>query len=69
MAERFADVDKIEQTLAKSKQGIRIAEQIGNDQLLVLAYKKNVMMASTNGYYDVANYFYANYKSILEKNH
>lgn len=65
VAERFADVDKLEQTLAKSKQGIRIAEQIGNDQLLVLAYKKNVMMASTNGYYDVANYFYKKCSEVV----
>lgn len=65
VAERFADVDKIEQTLAKSKQGIRIAEQIGNDQLLISAYKKNVMMASTNGYYDVANYFYMKCSEIV----
>ena len=58
IAERFENIDTIDQSLAKSNQGIRIAERIGNDRLLISAYKKNVMMASTNGYYDVANYFY-----------
>lgn len=67
--ERFEHIDKIDESLARSNQGIRIAEHIGNEQLLISAYKKNVMMASTNGFYDVANRFHEKCFAIATKKH
>lgn len=61
-------MNRIEETLPKFNQGIEIATRIGNDQLIIEAYKKNVMIASTNGFYDVANYFYEKCYEIVTKN-
>lgn len=54
----FSDINCIDVSLAHFYKGIQIGENLGNSQLLIDAYKKNVMLASTNGYYDVANLFY-----------
>lgn len=65
---RFSDVQKVEELLPNFNKGIALAEHIGNTQMMIEAYKKNVMIASTNGYYDVANYFYNKYFEIVRNN-
>lgn len=64
----YKDVTNIESVLVYFNKGINIAKRIGNDQFLIEAYKKNVMAASTIGYYDVANYFYTKCYDIVKKN-
>lgn len=54
---RFQHIDQLDESLSRSNRGILWAKQQGNERLVIEGYKKNVMMASTNGYYDVANYF------------
>ncbi len=65
---KYTDVNQVETVLEKFNKGIEIATRLGNDQLIIEAYKKNVMIASTNGYYDVANYFYGKCYEIVTKN-
>ena len=64
---KYADVGKIESVLPEFNRGIEIATRLGNNQMMIEAYKKNIMIASTNGYYDVANYFYAKSQEIVTK--
>lgn len=35
-------------------KGVAIAKEIGNEQLMSIAYRKNIMIASTNGEYEVS---------------
>lgn len=55
---RFAVPDGIEERLPHVMKGIRIAEELGNYRFLIEAYRKNVMMASCNGFNNTSNYFY-----------
>lgn len=66
---KYVDIKSIETELSEFNRGIEIADRLGNTQLMIEAYKKNIMIASTNGYYDVANYFYGKCYAIVEKNH
>ncbi|MBR1865201.1 MAG: GGDEF domain-containing protein, partial [Lachnospiraceae bacterium] len=66
--QRFQDVQKVEKELPNFNKGIDLAAEIGNSQMMIEAYKKNIMIASTNGYYEVANYFYNKYFEIVRKN-
>lgn len=65
---KYSDVNGIEERLSDFSRGIEIATRLGNDQFLIEAYKKNVMAASTNGFFDVANYFYGKCYEIVTKN-
>ena len=56
--EQFKDIDKLEENLQYFYKGINIAKKLGNERLLVEGYKKNVMVASTNGFFETSNYFY-----------
>lgn len=38
-------------------KGLKIAQRIGNYYFMIDAYKKNVLLASTYGYYNTASYF------------
>lgn len=44
------------------QKGIELAKKIGNEQLLVTAYRKNVMLSSLFGMFQVTNYYY--YKTM-----
>lgn len=54
----FEDIDTIEQKQEMFARGIEVARALGNKQFLIEAYRKNVLIASINGHYDVANMFY-----------
>ena len=56
--EQFRDIDKLEENLKYFYKGINIAKKLGNERLLVEGYKKNVMLASTNGFFNTSNYYY-----------
>lgn len=53
----YKDINNLDVSLPYFTKGIQLAEKLGNNQFLIEAYTKNVLTASTNGYYDVANYF------------
>ena len=56
--EQLRDIDKLEENLPYFYNGIDLAKRLGNERLLVEGYKKNVMIASTNGLFDISNYYY-----------
>ena len=55
----YTSVDTINETLVNFNKGIDIGIAIGNSQLLMDAYRKNIMISSSSGHFDVSNYFYA----------
>lgn len=65
---KYMDLSRIEEALPDFNRGIEIATRLGNDQLIIEGYKKNIMIASTNGYYDVANYFYGKCYEVATRN-
>lgn len=56
--EQFKDITKLEENLKWFYKGINLAKKLGNESLLVDGYKKNVMIACTNGLFDISNYYY-----------
>lgn len=52
--EMVAKAYRSEEFLRYFSKGIRIAKQIGNEQLVNTAYQKNIMIASTNGMYEIS---------------
>ncbi len=54
----YYKADGLEHRLKFFNKGIRIAEEMGNDSLLLDAYHKALLIASSNGFIDVSDYFY-----------
>lgn len=54
----FADEEHVENQLFNVNKGIAYAKMLGNDHFLFEAYRNNIMIASTFGYYKTANYYY-----------
>ncbi len=54
----FADENLIESKLEYFNKGIAIMEALGNEYFMMEAYRNNIMIASTNGYFRTANYYY-----------
>ena len=57
-ADKFKDIEKLEENLKYFYKGINLAKSIGNERLLIEGYKKNILVASTHGLFDVCNYYY-----------
>lgn len=55
--ERYANLAGLNIKMPHFMKGIKLAQKIGNYHFMMEAYKKNVLLASTNGYYHTANYF------------
>ena len=55
--ESYSSLAQIEKNLSTFQKGIEIAQDLGNEYLLLAAYRKNLMIASTNGYFDVSHYY------------
>lgn len=64
--DKYTQLDKIEEKLSGFNRGIELGKQIGNEQLLIEAYKKNIMIASTNGNFDVADFFYEKIYEVVK---
>lgn len=67
-AEKYRDVKGVEERTPKVTEGINIAERLGNDQFLTEAYRKNIMVASYNGYFNTAGYFYTKSIDVAKRN-
>lgn len=55
--ESYSSLAQIDKDLTTFQKGIEIAEELGNYYLLLAAYRKNLMIASTNGYFDISRYY------------
>ena len=66
---KYVDSSKLNTQIPHFLQGIKIAKRIGNYNFMIEAYKKNVLICSTNGYYSTSNYFNELVRDIcIEKN-
>ena len=54
----FSDVTRLDERLLHFNKGIEIMKEIGNDYFMMEAYRNNIMIASTNGFFKTANYYY-----------
>ena len=58
----FEGQDGIDKRLVFFEKGIALAKEMKNEYLLMAAYRKNIMLSSAHGLFDVTNYYY--YKSM-----
>lgn len=54
----FADETKLEERLVHFNKGIDIMKKLGNEYFIMEAYRNNIMIASSNGFFRTANYYY-----------
>ncbi len=62
----FKDEESVKENLIHYNKGIYYAEKIGNEHFLIKAYRNNIMIASTNGYFKTANYYYYKYYEVVK---
>lgn len=54
----FADETRLEERLVYFNKGIAIMKKLGNEYFMMEAYRNNIMIASTNGFFKTAKYYY-----------
>jgi len=54
----FGQEGEIGEKLLYFKKGIALAEKLGNEELMLTAYRKNIMLSSSHGMFQVTNYYY-----------
>lgn len=54
----FADETQVDNRLVHFNKGIEIMKKLGNEYFMMEAYRNNIMIASTNGFFKTANYYY-----------
>lgn len=65
--ELYSEKEGVEIRTTYVTRGIFIANKLENDQFLVEAYRKNIMVASYNGYFDVAEHFYKKSIEVVKR--
>lgn len=66
--EMVANAYQSEELLIYFSKGVAIAKKIGNEQLIYNAYQKNIMLASTNGMYEISLlYSVRTYEALKDK--
>lgn len=64
--ELFNGLTGIEDRLLHYKKGIALAKEMDNQFLLVEAYRKNIMIASVYGLFDISDYYYYKWKEVIK---
>lgn len=64
---KYSSIDTVDSMIPSYNMGIEIAVRLGNDRFLIDAYKKSVMSASANGFFEVSNHFYAKCQKVVER--
>lgn len=62
----FVDGAKGIENAESFKQGMALAKMLNNESLMIKAWQKNVMMASSYGYFSSVDYFYKKTLEIIE---
>lgn len=66
--EIVAKAYRSEELLVYFSKGVKIAKEIGNEQFINTAYQKNIMLASTNGMYEISLlYSVRTYEALRDK--
>lgn len=63
----FTTTEGIEDRITEFHKGIAMATEAKNEQLLLEAYQKNVLLASIHGYFKVCIYFYEKMLPIVKQ--
>lgn len=63
----FSTIEGIEERLTEFNKGIDLGQELQNEQFLVNAYRKNVMIASVHGYFNTCIYFYEKMLEVVKK--
>ena len=63
----YTVVEGIEERTPNVTKGILLAKKLNNEKFLVEAYRKNIMVASCNGLFQTAGYFYSKSIEIVKK--
>lgn len=63
----FSTIEGIEERLTEFNKGIALGQELQNEQFLVNAYRKNVMIASVHGYFNVCIYFYEKMLEVVKR--
>lgn len=61
----FMTIEGMEERIPEFYQGVAMAEELQNTKFLVEAYRKNVMIASIHGYFNICIYFYQKILKIV----
>ncbi len=54
----FEPIQEIEKKISNFQRGMEIAKQIGNQYLMTVGYRKNIMLSSINGAFETTTYYY-----------
>lgn len=65
--QNFTTTEGIEEKISEFNKGIALGEKLQNEQFLMEAYRKNVMLASIHGYFPVCIYFYEKTLEVVKK--
>lgn len=63
----FSVVEGMEERIPEFHKGIALAERLDNCWFLIEAYRKNIMLASIHGYFDVCIYFYQASLKVIKR--
>ena len=64
--ELFQELTGIEERLVHYKKGVELAERIDNHHLMVEAYRKNLMIASVHGLFEISDYYYYKWRDLIK---
>lgn len=64
----FTSMENLEDRIVDFNKGIEIGERLNNGKFLIDAYRKNVMLASSNGCFKICIYFYEKMLKIALEN-
>lgn len=65
--ELFQELTGIEERLVHYQKGLELAKQMDNQYLLVEAYRKNIMIASVHGLFEISDYYYYKWKDLIKE--
>lgn len=61
----FMPIQEIEQKIIHFQQGMEIAKQIGNQSLMNVGYRKNIMLSSISGAFETTTYYYGKLHDLV----
>lgn len=59
------DISTIESKISHFQKGIEIAKKLGNEFLTTVGYRKNIMLSSLNGAFEVTTYYYGKLQEVV----
>lgn len=59
------NIEDIDDRILSFSEGIDLAKNIGNTMLVTKGYRKNIMLTSANGLFEVTNYFYNKLQEVI----